>query len=43
MTVGENNKQPHLMAQDVTSVDPAKLTALTPQVVRLKLALCVMN
>jgi hypothetical protein len=26
--------QPHLMPQDATTVDPSKLTALTPEVVR---------
>ena len=26
--------QPHLMAQDAATVDPSKLTALTPEVVR---------
>jgi len=26
--------QPHLAKQDATTVDPAKLTALTPEVVR---------
>jgi len=27
--------QPHLAKQDATTVDPAKLTALTPEVVRV--------
>jgi hypothetical protein len=26
--------QPHLMVQDAKTVDPSKLTALTPEVVR---------
>jgi len=29
-------KQDHLKPQDAATVDPAKLTALTPEVVRLK-------
>lgn len=29
--------QPHLMAQDAATVDPSKLTALTPEVVRFLL------
>ena len=30
----EEKSQPHLMAQDAATVDPSKLTALTPEVVR---------
>mmetsp|Transcript_8594 Transcript_8594/g.12695 ORF Transcript_8594/g.12695 Transcript_8594/m.12695 type:complete len:498 (-) Transcript_8594:58-1551(-) len=30
---GINSKQSHLMAQDLATVDPTKLTALTPQVI----------
>lgn len=30
-------KQPHLAKQDASTVDPAKLTALTPEVVSLHL------
>ena len=30
----EQPKQPHLAKQDASTVDPAKLTALTPEVVR---------
>jgi hypothetical protein len=29
----EEKSQPHLMAQDAATVDPSKLTALTPEVV----------
>jgi hypothetical protein len=32
----EQPKQPHLATQDASAVDPAKLTALTPEVVRIK-------
>ena len=31
----KEKKQPHLKEQDATSVDPAKLTALTPEVVSI--------
>jgi hypothetical protein len=31
----EEKSQPHLMAQDAATVDPSKLTALTPEVVSL--------
>ena len=31
--MSEKKGQPHLMAQDAKSVDPSRLTALTPEVV----------
>ena len=33
----EQPKQPHLATQDASSVDPTKLTALTPEVVRIEI------
>lgn len=30
-------KQPHLAKQDATTVDPSKLSALTPEVVRFRM------
>jgi len=35
----EGPTQPHLSKQDATAVDPSKLTALTPEVVRCMLVL----
>lgn len=32
----QKKTQPHLMPQDASKVDPTKLCALTPEVVRLK-------
>ena len=33
--------QPHLMTQDASTVDPSKLTALTPEVVSLYFYTCI--
>ena len=39
--MADKKGQPHLMAQDAKTVDPSKLTALTPEVVRRRILIYV--